>query len=581
VPNHPNPPDRPEAVRAAGRGERWAGALVLTLLVALFHGPSLAGGFVYDDHWTIVENPFIRQPRNLAALLGAGPARADVPDAGRPVMVASEIADHALWGLRPHGYHLQNLVLHLAVAILFFLGLLLAGDFPRALTGAALFAVHPVNVEAIWAINYREDLLCAFFTLAALGAIVSARRRGRGRGLARAAALALTILAGLSKENGCLAPILLVILDLSGDAPDRRSRRLDQLVLAAAAVIPILWRAWVFGAWGIVSRTAEVPPEQRAWATAVPRAAWSFAAGIGQWLCPWRFSPDYAELPRAQLPGGWVAVAAIVLTAAWAFRARQRSGVAIAVLVAIAAYLPTFGLVPISNPRADRYFYLPSLALAAALAWLLWGAAERLAWWRGPAVLGVARPWLVLGGLLMILGVRSRHQGRAWHDDLTLWTHATAVQPQASRAWIALAEARLRRGLLPGARVAVERSLALGEDPHGRELRGIVLLEAGDLSAAHADLEQALAAADPHHRAEWMNNLGYCELRLGRLEQALERFAAARALSPSYVAPWINGARALELQGNTAGARRLLQEQPRAPDQRSDSDYSASGPVEP
>ena len=314
------------------------------------------------------------------------------------------------------------------------------------------------------------------------------------------------------------------------------------------------------GGLALVSHTAEIPPEHGSPLTAVPIAAWSFLAGVGQWLFPWRLSPDYVELEHAAL--GWAAAAVIALSAvgAWRLRARQ-PWLAAGVLGAIAAYLPTSGLLPISNLRADRYFYLPSLGLAlataAGLAWLVA---------RVPALRGrsfeLPRWWLLVAVLVAALGARARHQARVWRDDLTLWTHATRVQPGASRAWTALAEARLRRGLLPGAHAAVDHSLRLADDPHARELLGIVLMEEGDLDGAHRELERALAQAEPHHRAEWLNNLGTAELRLGRLDAALARFQEARRLAPDYEAAWLNAARTLQQKGDLEGARRLLQSRP-------------------
>jgi hypothetical protein len=538
-----------------GRRELAGGALILALLVALAHGPALGGGFVYDDHWTIVDNAFVREPGNLTRLLSPGPAQAAVPDAGRPALLATEIADHALWGLSPRGWHLQNLVWHLAVALLFFAGAAtLTGSLAVSLLAAGLFAVHPLNVEAVAAINYREDLLAAFFTLAALvviGAHRSAPGRGRGRGRARAAAFALAAAGGFAKESAVMAPILLVVVDLWTPPDERRARRIDQLVLAGAALVPVLWRAWVMGGLALVSHTAEIPVENASLSRAVPQAAWSFLCGLGQLLVPWRFSADYAGLPggTAGLVLGWSTAGLLLATGvlAWRSGARHR-WMALGYLGALAAYLPTFGVVAISNLRADRYFYLASLPLCLLLAVALVAAAERAAWLRGRPVLGLPRPWLVAAVLLAALGARARVQARVWRDDLTLWTHATRVEPGASRAWTALAEARLRRGSLPGARAAVETSLALADDPHARELFGIVLMEAGELERAHLELERALAAAEPHHRPEWLNNLGLCELRLGRLDEALARFDEVRRLAPGYQPARLNAARALELR---------------------------------
>jgi len=547
------------------RRELAGGAITVALLAALFHAPALGGGFVYDDHWTIVENPHLQSPRNLARLLSAEPARAGVPDAGRPTLVATEIADRLLWGLSPRGWHAQNLAWHVGVAVLFFLALAaLTGELMLALTGAAFFAIHPLVVEPVAAINYREDLLAAFFTLAALVAIGAARRRGEGRGRARAAAFALLLVGGFAKENAAIAPILLVLLDVHMPDGERRGRRLDLLTLLAAAAIPILWRTWAFGGLALVSHTAEIPPAHRALSQAVPEAAWSFLSGVGQLLVPWRFSADYAELDRPAV--GWAALAVIVSGTTLAWRARTRQPwLSLGVLGGIAAYLPTFGLLPISNLRADRYLYLPALPLSLAVATLLVRGLARVPALRGQTF-GMARSWLVLAALVLAMGLGTRQQARFWHDDLTLWTHAVRVAPGASRAWSALAEARLRRGLLPGARTAVERSLSLADDPHAHELHGIVLMEDGDLAGAHRALELALAGAELHHRPEWLNNLGVCELRLGRRDAALARFAEARRLAPLYESPWLNAARTLQEKGDAEGARRLLQTRPHGAD---------------
>jgi hypothetical protein len=189
----PNPPE-PEPAGPTGRDLVY-GTLILALLVALFQGSALTGGFVYDDHWTIVDNDFLQSPAHVTRLLSAAPARAGVPDAGRPTLLASELLDRALWGLSPLGHHLQSLLWHLAIAILFFVALArLTRDPPLALLSAALFAVQPLGVEAVAAINYREDLLSTFFTLASLCAIA---RQGRGWG-ARVVAFWLLVIAGFA-----------------------------------------------------------------------------------------------------------------------------------------------------------------------------------------------------------------------------------------------------------------------------------------------------------------------------------------------------------------------------------------------
>jgi Tfp pilus assembly protein PilF len=90
-------------------------------------------------------------------------------------------------------------------------------------------------------------------------------------------------------------------------------------------------------------------------------------------------------------------------------------------------------------------------------------------------------------------------------------------------------------------------------------------MEEGELAGAHRALERALAGAESHHRPEWLNNLGVCELRLGQRDAALARFQEARRLAPLYQQAWLNAARTLQEKGDAEGARRLLQNRPDGP----------------
>jgi protein O-mannosyl-transferase len=558
----------PPADPPGGRGERAAALGLLLLLVALFHGPSLRNGFVYDDHWTVADNTFLRDPGNLTALVGPGPARAGVPDAGRPVLVATEVLDHALWGLRPWGFHLQNVVWHAAVTALFFLGAAaLTGGLLLPFAAAGLFALHPLNVEVVAAINYREDLLATFFVLAALAAVAAARRRRMRAGDAGAgwlaAAFAFATVGCFSKESAYMAPFLLVVLDVFAP-PLRAGRRwYDVVPLAAAAAGAIAWRAWVMEGVGVVSRAAEIPAAHRSVPSAVPRAAEAFVAGLADLVVPWNLSPEYAD--RAGSGGfpvaGAVSLAALGVLLALAWRGRRRHPwPALGLAAAVVAYLPTAGLVPITNLRADRYFYLPALGLCLAGAALLLAALARIPWLRRPPWrwLDLPRPWVVLSVLLLVLGMRSLRQGRIWRSDLGLWQHAAAVAPASPRVWRGLAEARLRLGDARGAREAVERSLFIADDQWGRELLGLVLLEQGELAAACAHLERALAAGGAAHRVDRLNNLGRCEQARGRLDRAVAHLAEARRLAPRAERPALNLAAAQQARGEVEAALETL-----------------------
>ncbi len=555
--------------------------MLLVLLVALFHGPALNDGFVYDDHWTIIDNAFLRRPANVLSVLSPEPARQMVPDAGRPTLLISELFDHALWGLSPRGWHGQNLFWHAAVVAAFFVGLCgLGTGFLIAFTAAAMFAVHPMSVEAVAAVNYREDLLAAFFILASLAAVAAARRPSRGRAWSlgmRAVAVLSLLLAIFAKENAAVAPILLVLIDLHLESAARIRQFLrrvpDYLLLLVPVVLGFAWRGWVQGGFAIVSRTAEIPAAHQAFPQTFLSGARTLVAGIAQIAVPVAFSPDYADPSegKAAIALGVATVLALCAGLVVAIRlGRRQPLVGLGLLFGVAAYLPHLGLVPLTNLRADRYFYVSSMGFLLAAAALLDAAFKRLRWCAGAAVFDLPRPLLVVAVLALILGGRTLAQGRIWRNDLALWSHAVAIDATSARAWAGLADARLRRGESVEALRAVERSLALADDGHGRELRGIILMQAGDLLHAHGDLSRALSSTPPHHRAELLNNLGYCELLLKRPGDALTRFDEARRLAPRFDRPWLNAARAHDDLGEPAAAvetiRQLTQLMPESED---------------
>jgi tetratricopeptide (TPR) repeat protein len=319
------------------------------------------------------------------------------------------------------------------------------------------------------------------------------------------------------------------------------------------------------GAPVVVSLTAEIPEEHRDLLYRVPRAAASFIAGAGQLVVPVGFSPEYAAEP----PGPWAAAvgatafATIAIGALFAWRLRARAAwLALGALIAVVGYLPNLGFVPLTNLRADRYFYLPSLGLCLAAAAVLVEGLGRMGRRHPGGRFEVPAMWGAVLCLILVLGVRTVRVGRFWSNDRALWRHATETEPNARRAWLALAEVELRAGRTVEALRAVDRGLALAEDAHGLELRGLVLLRQGDLGGARAELERVLAAAavEGQHRAQVLNNLGVVELKLGQARSALARFREAMTRAPRYSQAAINTARAARELGMVAEAEATLRD---------------------
>lgn len=574
----------PDAQRPGGPSS-LAAALILALLVFGVYRPTLRFAFVYDDHSTIVENLFLRSPANALRLLTPGPAAELVPDAGRPTLLLTELVDHALFGLAPSGRHAHSLLWHVAVAwLLFLLGRRWVGPW-LAFAAAAVFAVHPLFVEAVAVLSNREDPIAAFFVLATLLVL---RGSWGTPTLRRLAAMGPALLAALAKENAMVLPGLLLVFgggsqdrDGSDDARVagvRRHRLLDAAALLAVVGTAAGWRAWVMGAPLVVSRTAEVHAPDLS--TRLGLGAWSLGHGLLQLLLPITLLPEYPDPPAfAAVVGGLGAlVLAGISLALWrklkALRETEASSTSgrpwpwshtVGALLACGlAYAPHLGLIPLTNLRADRYFYLPGVFLCLAVVALV-GRLPSVGHWGPGWSSGVPRAaWAALFGLLLVLGVRTTFQERIWRDDAALWTAGTQGAPGSARAWLGLAQAHLRRGETLRAAEAAGQAQRLSDDAETRELLGVIHLAQGDVTTALAHLEESLrrSSTRPGGRptATLLNNLGYARLKRGDLEAARAGFAEARRLAPYFDRPWLNGAEAARALGRPAEARALLEE---------------------
>ena len=187
-----------------GRAE-WS----LVLLPAAAYLFALWGDFVYDDvSITVLQNP---------VLLGTASWK-EIFTWDRPLRELTYLLDHALWGFHPLGYHIQNLLWHGVNALLVFILLQRLGvSRPLAWASALLFALHPVNTEAVAWISGRKELLCLFFELCACVAWLRAFPRVAEslpvRSLWSLASLAALVLALLSKQVAVMLPFLLLLCE--------------------------------------------------------------------------------------------------------------------------------------------------------------------------------------------------------------------------------------------------------------------------------------------------------------------------------------------------------------------------------
>ncbi|MDD5655812.1 MAG: tetratricopeptide repeat protein [Elusimicrobia bacterium] len=369
-----------------------------------------------------------------------------------PLTWMSYALDYSVWGLRPFGFHLTNLLLHAANAGLFFFvarRLLAAGGAGAAAPAGAFwaavfFAVHPLRTESVaWAAE-RRDLLSGLFLLLSLLAYL---RRCAGEGRPRlwlAASLLAYALSLLSKAIGVSLPAVLLLLDWY---PLRRPLRrvwLEKLPYAALAVAAAL-----VGLAAQYSGRSLWGWHQHGLAQRLAQGAYSAAFYLAKTVWPANLSPLYElRVPFDPAQPRFLLAAAAAILATWlAWRLRRSRPWWLATwLCYLATLTPVCGVLAQYGPQlvADRYSYLaclgPAVLLGAA-------AARSRARWAAALAAGLA--------------VLSWRQTGYWRDADALWNRVLAVAPDSAIAHNNLGVLLSRRGELEGARRHFTRALEL------------------------------------------------------------------------------------------------------------------------
>ncbi len=474
------------------------GVLVLAALVFL---PTLGFGFVYDDHWTLLGNGFLRCPEDIGVLFDRRAVELHVPDPARPVAVVFDMLTYQLLGAHAHWHHAVSIALHVLVCALLWAWLVrLAVPLPIVVGATSVFAVLGLHAEAVAVVSYREDLLAAALGLAA--------RLAAERALSRSAGVRWLVAAALVQALACAAKTSAVPLPL--------------VWLAAHRWLP--WRAWpgqrawiVGAALGVgtlvvLAHQGLVLGELSPYAdeAGIHAAAWDTSAVLAQsvqihlgyvqqMLVPLGLSPEYVDRAASwSEPATMLGAAGFGLAIAWAVVqvSRGRRGLAAFVVVATALlWLPTANLVPMPNMRADRFAYLASVPVCLGLGAVLVEIGTRLP---GPPLVRTT-PLLAM---IVVQGGLLQAGTTAYKSDARLWEVALVRAPASARAHALLGElvvATLRGdetragdpALLARAHGHCRRALELGPDdalPH--------------LCAARlADHEKRWAAAEQHFEA--------------------------------------------------------------------------------
>ncbi len=515
-------------------------ALLLAVLTVALYYPAKTHPFVnYDDNVYVTENTQVRNGLTWDTVTWAFVTY----DAGNwhPVTWLSHALDVDLFDLNPAGHHQTSMLLHAVNVVLLFWVLLRATGYAgRSLMVAALFAVHPINVESVVWISERKTLLSMMFFLLALGAY---RWYAANPKLVRYCTVAFLFALGLmAKPQIITLPFVLLLWDYwplrrmtlsfaktaeaSGAPslfPQKSLRALieEKLPLLGIAAASAVMTMKAQSASGAVLSLNATPLSIR-----LSNAIVSYVRYLQKAFWPLHLAPMYPH-PGNSIPA-WQVYGALLILLALTFLVenRRRGYLLVGWLWFLGTLVPMIGLVQVGRQAmADRYAYLPLIGVFIMVCWALadWAEQQHL-----PAVLLPSVGVVVL----LALSVLTHRQIDYWSDNVTLWTHTIEITPPNYVAQDDLGGSLMERKRMDEAIVHFREAAAIHPvDPVSALNIGFYEQQHGNLQAAIEQYKRAIyLTTSPAVKMKAWNNMGLAYRELGNSEQARECFDAARKL---------------------------------------------------
>ena len=575
----------PNTVIAKSLSKTWVNILLIILLSVIVFSNMFRNQFVGDDHNLVVENDFIRDWSNLPKIFTSDYfALSKIGPYYRPVTTLTFFIDYSLWDLNVFGYHFTNLLFHIVNAILIYLILsLVLKNRITALVASLLFALHPVQTEAVNGISFRVDLHAfSFFLLAIFLYIKHSSQKGPKRKFYYAGSIISFIFALFSKEMAITLPFILVLYDYCFGSREKgteiinRSSRLQSAfgksLKRSHIAFFLVSASYMLGRFYLFydpSRLPEYPGGSfhLAMLITMSRVVVNY---IRLLFLPVNLCADYIFPISTSIlePSVVISITVLVVILITVIKVNKHSKeISFPIFYFFVTLLPVSGIIPFGNIMAERYLYFPSLGFCILLAMIITKVinSSRLRYIRKFVVL-----FLIF--ILFAYSIRTMDRNRDWKDDLTLWSRTVEGPFISPRAFNNLGNAYLKKGLYDEAISQFEKAVQM--DPTfeiGYYNLGVAYTTKDQYEEALANYQKVLQIDPGHAQTHFMvgsiyqrgrhydlaieeyekaieNNLDYVEAHFnlgllygkkGMFIQAAESFNHAIRTKPSYIEPYI------------------------------------------
>jgi protein O-mannosyl-transferase len=514
--------------------------LLLGAVTLAFYNPIIRNQFVdFDDQAYILKNSHIQHGLTWDTVKWS--FTTFYYGNWHPLTWLSHAVDCEYFGLNPAGHHYANLLLHVANALLLFLLLQRATRFTWfSLFVAALFALHPVNVESVaWAAE-RKNVLSTLFFLLALHAY---DRYGRGGGRYLYGWVAILFALGLmAKPQIVTLPFVLLLWDywplermrIGPVAVDATASELAPATSRLISVRALVWEKFPLFLMAAADCIVTVIA-QRAGNTIrtlseaslpvrIQNVFVSYVRYIGKAFWPSPLVPLYPR-PESTLPDWQVigAMSLLFLVSALVFYCRDRRYLLVGWFWFLGTLVPMIGIVTVGDQAmADRYAYVAFIGLFIAL---VWAVGDMTSSRRSSGA------WLAVAAVvvLFVLGSLTYRQLGYWHDNESLWRYTLSVTERNYVAHNNLALELRKQGRSDEAIHEFREGMALHRYPPMQILAlALYELEVKRPEEAIEECNTAMSASSEIAiRETAFSELGQAHLQLGHYDQAAENFQKA------------------------------------------------------
>jgi len=483
-----------------------------------------------------------------------------------PLTWVSHIADYQLFRSNAGGHHYSNVLLHAANVVLLFLLLEGAtGARWRSLIVAALFALHPINIETVAWVSERKSLLSAFFSFLTIASYAwYIKKQNVWRYLVTAGAFALAL---MSKPMAVTLPVILLLLDYwpfrrfsFGNNPTSEDQLPTRAVVAKKIFLLTMEKVPLFLMSGISAYLTVIAQwrggafeslDALPFAMRLKNAAVSYVIYIQKAFWPNGLSVFYPCRPESLT---WLKVAiAVAILGGITFaviKFRRPRYLLMGWITFLVTLVPVIGIVQVGRQAmADRYAYLPLIGIFIMV---IWGAAEASEKLHVPPIARAATAVCVLLAITCVTSLVLP----SWQNSLTLFTRAEQVVSAPDYTIEDdLGQALFAAGRYDEAMQHFQVAQALNNrDPLSHYNIGTVFLHRGKAQDAISEYQAALQSWDPRVTKFVLNNLGSAYLLAGDYQQAERSYTASLELDAFHHTSWLGRGQAFYNQGKYSQA---------------------------